>query len=95
MRLVTKRSIECLLAGKNYSSKNTRVVGDKLILWNTPIIEVREDGVYISTGGWDTVTTKERLNGLPGVSVYHRKHVLHLNGVPWDGNWCKVDVDIY
>lgn len=95
MRLVTKRSIECLFIGKNYSSKNTKVIGDRLYLWDTPIIEVRDDGVYIQTGGWNTSTTKERLNGLPGVRVYHKKHILYLNDVPWNGNWSKVDTNFF
>ena len=44
----------------------------------------------ITTAGWNTVTTRERLNGIPGVSVHQSKHVLHLNDEPWDGAWTEV-----
>ncbi len=44
------------------------------------------DKLEIRTAGWPTVTTKERLNALPGVDVYTHKGVLHLNGKPWDND---------
>lgn len=40
----------------------------------------------ITTAGWPTYTTKDRLNGLPDVDVYTHKKELHLNGSPWDGS---------
>jgi hypothetical protein len=70
------------------------VRGDTLYLHGNPIIQVRLDGVYIQTCGWNTITTRERLNGLPKVRVYSHKRQLHLNGAPWDGNWIKVDTDL-
>ncbi len=48
------------------------------------------DKVYITTAGWNTVTTKERLNGLKGVRVSTRGGVLMLNGEPWDGGMYEV-----
>ena len=94
MRVVTRRAIDALMEGRDMTLDNTKVRGDTLFLHDNPIIQVREDGVYISTSGWNTVTTRDRLNGLPKVRVYSHKRQLHLNGVPWDGNWTKVDTDL-
>lgn len=44
----------------------------------------------VTDAHWPTVTTKSRLNELPGVSVYQHKGVWHLNGKEWDGSWTKV-----
>lgn len=41
--------------------------------------------LQITTAGWNTVTTRERLNGLPNVSVTQRKGQLYLNGKEWNG----------
>jgi hypothetical protein len=94
MRVVTRRAISALMNGKDITVDNTMVRGDTLYLHGNPIIQVREDGVYIQTCGWNTITTRERLNGLPKVRVYSHKRQLHLNGAPWDGNWIKVDTDL-
>lgn len=40
---------------------------------------------HITTAGWRTHTTCERLNGLDGVSVYIKGGKLYLNGKEWDG----------
>lgn len=94
MRIVTRRAIDALMDGTDITIDNTKVRGDTLFLHDNPIIQVREDGVYIQTAGWNTITTRERLNGLPKVRVYSHKRQLHLNGEPWDGNWIKVDTDL-
>lgn len=36
--------------------------------------------IYISDAGWRTTTTKERLNGIPWVSICQKKGVWYLNG---------------
>jgi hypothetical protein len=46
----------------------------------------------LNTGGWTSNTTKERLNGLVGVSVYQKNFQWFLNGKEWDGN--KIEVII-
>jgi len=43
--------------------------------------------LLISHAGWPTVTTKSRLNALPGVHIEQRKKVWYLNGEEWDGDW--------
>ena len=37
--------------------------------------------------GWNTPTTLERLNGLPGVRCNIAKGLLFLNGDRWTGEW--------
>lgn len=59
-------------------------------------IACRYGGVlYVHDGGVPSNTTKERLNALPGVGMYHRAFVAHLEtptrgGAPWDGAWLAV-----
>ena len=55
---------------------------------NTIALKVTGDsgtGLFISDGGWQTSTTKERLNGLSGVSIYQRNFQWFLNGEAWNG----------
>ena len=49
-----------------------------------------DDSINITLAGWDTVTTRERLNGLRGVSVYRRKGETILNGKKWNGEWVNL-----
>lgn len=44
----------------------------------------------VTTAGWNTPTTRERLNGLPFVKVSTRKGQLYINGYPWDGSLVDV-----
>lgn len=51
---------------------------------------VGSNTIEVCDGNWQTNTTKERLNGIPGVSVCQRKGVWFLNGEAWDGGWKTV-----
>lgn len=44
----------------------------------------------VSTAGWNTNTTRNRLNALPGVHVTSRNGELKLNGQLWDGKLIKL-----
>ena len=46
--------------------------------------------LYVSTAGWNTPTTRERLNALSGVGVHQKNFQLYLNDKEWDGSWVKV-----
>jgi len=50
----------------------------------------RDGSIYITNAGWQSNTTKERLNGLPGVSISQQKGKWYLNGELWDGKWTKI-----
>lgn len=44
-----------------------------------------ERTLTITNCGWFTLTTKERLNGLSGVSIQQINRIWYLNGIIWDG----------
>lgn len=95
MRKITEQAVAAFLAGRKFYSGNTevRVEGETAwLLLHGNRIAMRGPGLLlkISDAGWPTSTTKERLNGLPGVRVHHSKRVMYLNGVEWDGSWTAV-----
>ena len=47
-------------------------------------------GIYLSTCGWHSVTTKERLNGLSGVHIEQRDYIWYLNGNAWNGERVRI-----
>lgn len=91
MRKVTEIVCASFEARVKKSVGNTRTDGETLYLHDNAIAQWREDGLYITNAGWPTVTTKERLNGLKGVSISQAKSRWYLNGEQWNGAWVKVD----
>lgn len=53
-------------------------------------IDSKDHSLYITDAGWATNTTKERLNGIPGVSIQQIKGSWYLNGKQWNGEWTKI-----
>jgi hypothetical protein len=49
-----------------------------------------DGNLWITDAGWRSNTTKERLNGLSGVSINVRRGVWFLNGREWNGAWTNV-----
>lgn len=87
MRKITALAVDAFENGKRFHQGNMMVRGDEMYLFRNRIAWRNERGVLsVSLCGWDTVTTRERLNGLQGVAVYKRKGITHLNGIPWDGS---------
>lgn len=95
MRKITKNAVKALYTGVCFSAINTKVYGDKLFLHNNAIAKIENGELYISTAGWNTLTTRERLNGFPGISVYMKKGILFLNDKEWDGSWTRVDTMLF
>lgn len=97
MRKITDHSVGAFLARKPMKSGNMEVrvegtVGAEstsiLLLHGNKIAKLYSDGcVDVTNAGWFTATTKDRLNGIPRVSVVQKKGVWYLNGVEWDGDW--------
>lgn len=82
--------IDAFLLGNNKKVSNTQTNGIALYLHGNKIAMKGSDGMYVSTANWNTRTTLDRLNMLPGVSVTYRKGQLNLNGNHWDGTFIKI-----
>lgn len=94
MRKVTKEAVMAFKSKTNYSNSNTTVkvtqTGVKMLLHGNCIAEEVNGELFITTCGWKTNTTKERLNALPDVSIRQNDHKWYLNGHEWDGKVIKV-----
>lgn len=62
----------------------------RLLLHGNIIAEKDETGFYISSCGWLTNTTKERLNGFSDVHIQQQDFTWYLNGKIWNGQRIKV-----
>jgi hypothetical protein len=80
------------MTGKNTTGKEWEngEFTSQLRLHNNTIATLSNEGLTISTCGWNTVTTRERLNGLPNVHLIQRNFELILNGEAWDGRTIKI-----
>jgi len=94
MSKVSEQASEALLLGNYYLNNNTKVECtngcNRMYLYGNLIAEKSSKGLKISSCGWNTVTTKSRLNKLPGVHIRQSKGQWILNDVPWDGAWIFV-----
>lgn len=101
-RKITTQAIQAFMSGRAFNLDNTSVEirnfkdEDRLSavlklhgnviarrVLSTSLIEVCD-------GNWQTNTTKERLNGIPGVSVNQKKGQWYLNGNVWNGEWTAI-----
>lgn len=105
MRKVTTEAAKNFLAGSEWKKDNTDVQVREyqnapgkwviLLLHGNPIARYRLGdtslrSLRVCDGGWQTRTTAERLNGLPGVRVNQKAGQWYLNGEKWDGSWSTV-----
>ena len=97
MKIVTQNAVACFRNGGNAKFSNTEVVTEngvsKMYLFGNLIatLERNVGGVMkITNAGWRSNTTKERLNGLPNVSIQQKKGLWYLNGELWNGKLTKV-----
>ena len=98
MRKITQDAIRAFENGLDFKRSNTEVVvcdQDKyrvLILHGNVIAKMDWKGdLFITSAGWKTTTTKERLNGLPNVHIVQKNFEWFLNGEWWDGSLIKVE----
>jgi len=89
MRNVTKLTVSAFKNSQPIRVSNTHVSVNEelttLCLHGNVIAFKNKDGIFITTAGWNTPTTLERLRGL-GANVNIKKGLLYLNGEKWDGN---------
>lgn len=94
MRKITNEAIDAFIKGKPFKKRNTEVRKEEdaviLLLFNNEIAKIDSDGTWVTDAGWNTNTTRERLNGIPGVHVRSKKGQPTLNGHSWDGSWKNI-----
>lgn len=63
-----------------------------LFLHGHAIAQLIDGELWITDAHYSTHTTKERLNGLPGVRIYQKNFQWYLNDKPWDGRWVNMNL---
>ena len=96
-RKITKEAVSKFLSKTPFRKSNMSVEESygiyKLKLHGNTIATIDELGVLsVSNAGWSSNTTKERLNGIPGVWVQQKNWTWYLNGVEWDGGWKRIGI---
>ena len=97
MRKITSEAVSAFLERKPFRKSNMSVEANgnefRLKLHGNTIASIDELGVLsVSNAGWASNTTKERLNGIPGVRVHQKNWNWFLNGVEWDGSWKRISI---
>ena len=96
MRKITQEAYQAFINKKPFKKSNTevQVLEDsgvvQLLLFDNTIAKQVGGILSITSAGWPTNTTKERLNSLPGVHIQQRKGVWYLNDLFWDGTWITI-----
>ena len=55
-----------------------------VVLHTTEVVRIHDDGTYtLNSGGWRTVTTKDRLNAYSPASVSQRNHDWYVGAEPF------------
>jgi hypothetical protein len=89
MRKVTEQILFAFNRNMTRKVDNTLCTGDSVLLHGNKIVKRENGKVFISTAGWNTRTTIERLNAFTNKRVYVKKGQLMLGEQVWDGNWTE------
>lgn len=98
MRKITRQACQAFENGENFKASNTTVTIDEngkyMHLWGHCIarqLNGNTNSLEINLCGYNTVTTRERLNGLWGVNIHNKNFTPYLNGNEIPTNeWVKV-----
>jgi hypothetical protein len=93
MRKITAQAVDAFMDARPFKKDNMQVE----MLLNCTILRLHGNAIAyryndpdrtltITNCGWFSNTTKERLNGIPGVSINQKKGQWYLNGEVWNGN---------
>lgn len=97
MKLITRNAINSFLNAQKFNGGNTTVE----VLPNVTVLKLfgneiaykyndPQKTLSITNCGWETKTTKERLNALPNVSIVQKKGIWYLNNVEWNGKLINI-----
>ena len=97
MRKVTERIKQAFEQGTSLKVGNTRTDGTSVFLHGNEIIKRDESGLVMATlAGWNTPTTRERINGITGLGIYQKNFTPMLNGQEIDEyDWVTHTEEVY
>ena len=81
MRKITIEMASAFENNENKTLSNTEVKDNKMYLWGNCIAKKENGKTYINMCGYNTNTTRERLNGLSGVNIKSKDFTPYLNGI--------------
>lgn len=92
MRQVTAQIKKAFEQGTSLKVGNTRTDGTSVFLHGNEIIKRDASGLVMATlAGWNTPTTRERVNGITGLGIYQKNFAPMLNGQEIDPyDWVAV-----
>ena len=83
MRKVTQRIKEAFEQGTSLKIGNTRTNGTSVFLHGNEIVRREPSGLVLATlAGWNTPTTRERVNGITGMGFHQVGFVACIDGEP-------------
>lgn len=86
MRKITKLAAAAFHARKPFHLDNTEVrtydTSAEMLLHGNHIAVITEKGIQVNLAGWNTPTTRERLNGIDGVNIHTKAGQAFLNDEP-------------
>ena len=94
MRSVTQKTVEAFKAFRNYKLSNSEVENfddhvNFYLHWNTiATVNKKEKKLILSSAGWRTNTTKERLNGI--LAAFNLGFIYQKNFTRFYKNWSEV-----
>ena len=94
MRKITEESIDAFYAKRRFKKRNMQVVVNDdevlLLLHDNIIAKLVNDDLFIDSCGWNSNTTRDRLNGLKNVWVRTQNGQMILNEQSWDGKLTQI-----
>lgn len=105
MRKITQDAVTAFVNQEDFKRGNTEVKihrspntmiwsNHRVLLLHGNLIAKEEmmQGFCITLAGWNTPTTRERLNGFKDVDIKMKRGTLYLNGKEWDGKLAQITV---
>lgn len=82
---------QAFYSGRRWHLSNARVEAGEMYLHGNKIAKLENGNLYICLCGWNTLTTRARLNALDGVDLKQIKGEPYLNGVKIStSEWIRV-----
>lgn len=100
MRKITEKAVRAFIADENFKQANTKVICQdnktQMFLHGNLIAEKTKGKIKLSHAGWETRTTKDRLNGildyLGKSRIYQKNFIWYLNDDKvFDSGWNKIN----